>query len=636
MLNVSFHRNRVLRRTTLSAIIAGIIAPSITWVPSFAHAQVIEGSGASANATSTSVGDGSSSNVASGTAVGTAATVTGDGGTALGASTHVGAGGTAVGYGSMAGTGIAIGENAMTGGGIAIGENASSQGADSVSLGNNSVDNSRANVVSIGGIGAERQLINLAPGTAGTDGVNVNQLKQVIAGLGGGASLLTGPSYLISTTSGTASFTNVGDALSNLGNRVTTLEGAADGSDIADEVNVQIGYQSNAWGSQSVSVGTQAAAGDSSVAVGGSSNALNQSVAIGNQSSGGNNGVAIGQQASAGPGNVSVGMLTSTTGTNSVSIGYASSDYGRSNAVSFGTPGNERTLINVAPGQIGTDAANMNQLSSVASTLGGSFDSNGTYVPPTYALSSGTYSTVSAVFANLDTRLTTLESSASTGGTGGVTEAYVQQQVAAAVQSAATYTDTQSTQAVTTANAYTDSKVASITTGTGTGTGSGSSDTATLASANGYTDQKSAETLATANGYTDQQTTAAVATSKSYTDEVASTTLNSAKSYTDQQVGALSNSMNQQFSAVNSRVDDLSKRVDGIGAMGAAASSNMYNPDSAHDFQMGIGIANFRGAVGYSVGAFRRFGSNTVVNLKVSGATQSAGVAVAAGVNIGF
>jgi autotransporter adhesin len=45
-----------------------------------------------------------------------------------------------------------------------------------------------------------------------------------------------------------------------------------------------------------------------------------------------------------------------------VAIGSNSSDGGQPNVVSFGTPGNERRLINVAPGINGTDAVNVNQL----------------------------------------------------------------------------------------------------------------------------------------------------------------------------------------------------------------------------------------------------------------------------------
>ncbi|WP_196484855.1 YadA family autotransporter adhesin, partial [Burkholderia territorii] len=53
-----------------------------------------------------------------------------------------------------------------------------------------------------------------------------------------------------------------------------------------------------------------------------------------------------------------------TAGSNSVAIGANSTDGGRSNVVSVGSPGAERQITNVAPGTQGTDAVNLNQLNS--------------------------------------------------------------------------------------------------------------------------------------------------------------------------------------------------------------------------------------------------------------------------------
>ena len=50
------------------------------------------------------------------------------------------------------------------------------------------------------------------------------------------------------------------------------------------------------------------------------------------------------------------------TGKNSVSIGGGSTDGGRSNTVSVGAPGHERTISNVANPVKGTDAVNLNYL----------------------------------------------------------------------------------------------------------------------------------------------------------------------------------------------------------------------------------------------------------------------------------
>lgn len=66
----------------------------------------------------------------------------------------------------------ALGLNSTT-----VGSGAVSTGTNSVALGNNSRDDGRANVVSVGTAGGERQITNVAPGTAGTDATNVNQLN---------------------------------------------------------------------------------------------------------------------------------------------------------------------------------------------------------------------------------------------------------------------------------------------------------------------------------------------------------------------------------------------------------------------------------------------------------------------------
>ncbi|WP_330996330.1 YadA family autotransporter adhesin [Burkholderia cepacia] len=54
-----------------------------------------------------------------------------------------------------------------------------SDGSNSVALGANSTNSHRDNVVSVGDAGRERQVINVAPGTEGTDAVNVNQLQSL-------------------------------------------------------------------------------------------------------------------------------------------------------------------------------------------------------------------------------------------------------------------------------------------------------------------------------------------------------------------------------------------------------------------------------------------------------------------------
>ncbi|HEY4353678.1 MAG TPA: ESPR-type extended signal peptide-containing protein, partial [Paraburkholderia sp.] len=74
----------------------------------------------------------------------------------------------------------------------ALGAHASALARNSVALGYDSIS-TRANTVSVGRQGGERQIVNLAAGSAGTDAVNVNQLNAAIASIDGGGSITPPP-----------------------------------------------------------------------------------------------------------------------------------------------------------------------------------------------------------------------------------------------------------------------------------------------------------------------------------------------------------------------------------------------------------------------------------------------------------
>ena len=104
----------------------------------------------------------------------------------------------------------------------ALGANSSVTGVSSVALGASSIAD-QDNTISVGRVGTERKIVNMAAGTAPTDAVNVSQLTPVIAGLGGGAKIdgsgvVTGPTYNFGTN---GSYNDVGSALGNLDGRVT-------------------------------------------------------------------------------------------------------------------------------------------------------------------------------------------------------------------------------------------------------------------------------------------------------------------------------------------------------------------------------------------------------------------------------
>ncbi len=103
-------------------------------------------------------------------AAGDGSKVVGDNGTAVGQDASVTAnGGTAIGQGASA-----SGENST-----ALGSNSSASGNNSVALGSGSVAD-RDNTVSVGALGQERQITNVAAGTAPTDAVNVQQMQDAV------------------------------------------------------------------------------------------------------------------------------------------------------------------------------------------------------------------------------------------------------------------------------------------------------------------------------------------------------------------------------------------------------------------------------------------------------------------------
>ncbi|WP_431207103.1 YadA-like family protein [Burkholderia cepacia] len=101
--------------------------------------------------------------------------------------------------------GIAIGSNASVNldvaDAIALGANAKALKPGSIAIGAGSTAD-RANAVSFGALGAERQLVNVAKGTVNTDAVNVGQLRDAMAAFGGNADIakdgsVTAPTYTI-------------------------------------------------------------------------------------------------------------------------------------------------------------------------------------------------------------------------------------------------------------------------------------------------------------------------------------------------------------------------------------------------------------------------------------------------------
>jgi trimeric autotransporter adhesin len=115
------------------------------------------------------------------------------------------------------------------------------------------------------------------------------------------------------------------------------------------------GQGARATASGATAVGQNAAAtGAGSVAIGLNATATNS--------------VAVGQGTLASNGGTALGDFAVATQPNSVALGNLSVA-GAPNTVSVGAPGFERRITNVAPGILGTDAVNLNQLNALGSQL---------------------------------------------------------------------------------------------------------------------------------------------------------------------------------------------------------------------------------------------------------------------------
>lgn len=179
-----------------------------------------------------------------------------------------------------------------------------------------------------------------------------------------------------------------------VGNRATNTDGGIAFGDTASSAwgGSAVGNFSVA-GQQAVALGYRAYAGTiASIAIG--------SGAVANGSMFGS-AIAIGGQAT-GARTISIGGEASSQ--NAVSIGHGSTD-GGANTVSVGDSSLRRRIVNVAAGQAANDAVIVSQIAPLAASLGGGASfTNGAFTAPSYALSTGTYTTVGAALTALDNK----------------------------------------------------------------------------------------------------------------------------------------------------------------------------------------------------------------------------------------
>jgi len=153
------------------------------------------------------------------------------------------------------GTGAsALGYNATAAGDntLALGANSWAGAAGSIALGANSVAD-RANTVSVGAAGSERQITNVAAGTALTDAVNVSQLQAVADANTLLGQNVTALQYRVSNNTGGGTQTIV------TGSDYYRADGANDGTDAASVRNgskgVAMGANARAEATNSVALG---------------------------------------------------------------------------------------------------------------------------------------------------------------------------------------------------------------------------------------------------------------------------------------------------------------------------------------------------------------------------------------------
>jgi len=263
---------------------------------------------------------------------------------------------------------------------VAIGGATLSSGKNSVALGSNSVAD-RDNSVSVGAAGSERQVTNVAAGTASTDAVNVGQLNAVSSNV---TSLSASAIKYDTNADGTPDYANA--TLGNGNTTGTALHNVAAATGNMDAVNLgqlndMMGQVTNiangaynplftADGNRDTEVATSS--GTHSVASGANAVASGaNAIASGATSvASGTNSIAVGSNTSATANNaVAVGANASASANNSVALG-AGSVADRANAVSVGSTaaGGQRQVTNVAAGTDGTDAVNVNQMQQSVNT----------------------------------------------------------------------------------------------------------------------------------------------------------------------------------------------------------------------------------------------------------------------------
>ncbi len=264
-------------------------------------------------------------------------------------------------------------------------------------------DDASKNQITLQGANGATKIANLAAGTSPNDAVNVSQLSGVTAALGGGAAVnadgsVKPPSYTVYGNT----FSNVGDALSNISSSTANL--------VQNVKYIQFGTSAaaaaQAGGTDSLAIGGNSFANaPGALAIGAGARVLAQ------------NSVAIGYgSATSAPNTFAVGSTTSTRRIVNVGDGINDTDaatlgqmnqMGTDLAAQIANLSKPQATLLKSSALLGatsdSDPATVAQLKSMASTLGGgaTVATDGTVKAPAYIVGDTTYSNVGDVVANI-------------------------------------------------------------------------------------------------------------------------------------------------------------------------------------------------------------------------------------------
>ena len=449
-----------------------------------------------------------------------------------------------------------------------------------------------------------RKLTNVTAGTADTDAVNVQQLKN--AGLIGNDGSV-GNAVIYDDATKSSVTLNKGGAAVQLGN-------VADGKVEADSKDAINGGQLNDV--KTVADHAASLAGNSvQYDAGGTSVTLQGAgtgpVQIKNVAEGTADTDAV---------NVRQLKNTGLVGDDGSIANLVVYDDATKSSVTLNKGGDAVKLGNVANGVADNDAVNFSQLNSVGSALGGGAGfNNGVWTPPTYSFTDNTvHNNVGDALANLDGRVNKLEGAKSDGGgtenprfvgSGGSGDPATKEEAAA--------TGHYSTASG--ANA-----VASGANSTATGANAvASADNAVAVGAHSLADRVNSVSVGSIGN---ERSITNVAEGTQATDVVNKAQLDRV----DSKVAAVQ----QGLGNVQNQVNQIDSKVNRVGAMSAAMSTMMASAAGLQtDNRMAIGTGVYRGQAALAIGYQRRIGSRATVTI---GGSTAGGSEYNVGVGAGF